>query len=76
MRGAQPCQRRVAARDDTAVQLGPHLGQCRANGTELGRVPVTAAPENAEGAIVEALTGKDYACVVVGGGIRKHEPLL
>ncbi|MFF4875202.1 hypothetical protein [Micromonospora sp. NPDC000668] len=32
--------------------------------------------ETAEGAIVEALTRKDYACVVVGGGIRKHEPLL
>jgi hypothetical protein len=32
--------------------------------------------ENAEAAIVEALTGRDYACVVVGGGIRTHEPLL
>ena len=32
--------------------------------------------ENAEAAIVEALTGNDYACVVIGGGIRKHEPLL
>ncbi|MEU4332680.1 sigma factor [Nonomuraea dietziae] len=29
-----------------------------------------------EGAIVEALTRKDYACVVIGGGIRTHEPLL
>jgi hypothetical protein len=32
--------------------------------------------ENPEGAIVEALTRKDYACVVIGGGVRKHEPLL
>ncbi|MDG4759725.1 hypothetical protein [Micromonospora sp. WMMD710] len=32
--------------------------------------------ETAEAAIVEALTRKEYACVVVGGGIRKHEPLL
>jgi hypothetical protein len=32
--------------------------------------------ESAEAAIVEALTRDDYACVVVGGGIRKHEPLL
>ncbi|MEN3612274.1 hypothetical protein [Plantactinospora sp. ZYX-F-223] len=32
--------------------------------------------ENPEGAIVEALTRTDYACVVIGGGIRKHEPLL
>jgi hypothetical protein len=35
------------------------------------------APEDdAEAAIVEALTLRPYACVVVGGGIRKHEPLL
>jgi hypothetical protein len=32
--------------------------------------------EDAEAAIVEALTRKDYACVVVGGGIRGYEPLL
>lgn len=37
---------------------------------------LVALDENAEGEIVEALTRKDYACVVVGGGIRKHEPLL
>jgi hypothetical protein len=37
---------------------------------------LVAPDENAEGAIVEALTRKDYACVVIGGGIRKHEPLL
>src|SRR5690242_8864122 len=32
--------------------------------------------ENAEEAIVAALTGRDYACVVIGGGIRTYEPLL
>jgi len=32
--------------------------------------------ESPEAQIVEALTGNDYACVVIGGGIRKHEPLL
>jgi hypothetical protein len=37
---------------------------------------LVALDENAEGTIVEALTRKDYACVVIGGGIRKHEPLL
>ncbi|MEV0293665.1 hypothetical protein [Nocardia sp. NPDC050710] len=37
---------------------------------------LVALDENAEGAIVEALTDKDYACVVIGGGIRKPEPLL
>ncbi|SCE94118.1 hypothetical protein GA0074695_2315 [Micromonospora viridifaciens] len=37
---------------------------------------LVALDENPEGTIVEALTAKDYACVVIGGGIRKHEPLL
>src|SRR4051812_21962031 len=32
--------------------------------------------ENPEAAVVAALGRTDYACVVVGGGIRKHEPLL
>ncbi|MDG4823231.1 hypothetical protein O7635_15350 [Asanoa sp. WMMD1127] len=27
-------------------------------------------------AIAAALTARDYACVVIGGGIRKHDPLL
>jgi hypothetical protein len=26
--------------------------------------------------LVEALAGQDYACIVIGGGIRTHEPLL
>jgi len=37
---------------------------------------LVALDENPEGAIVEALTGNDYGCVVIGGGIRTHEPLL
>jgi phosphoribosylformimino-5-aminoimidazole carboxamide ribonucleotide (ProFAR) isomerase len=37
---------------------------------------LVAPDENPEASIIEALTRKDYACVVVGGGIRKHEPLL
>ena len=32
--------------------------------------------DTAEPQIVEQLTRKDYACVVVGGGIRKPEPML
>ncbi|MCA2225730.1 hypothetical protein [Nonomuraea aurantiaca] len=35
-----------------------------------------ALDDNPEGAIVEALTRYDYACIVIGGGIRKYEPLL
>ncbi|TYC01226.1 hypothetical protein FXF53_12135 [Micromonospora sp. WP24] len=37
---------------------------------------LVAPEEDVEAAIVAALTGKDYACVVIGGGLRKHEPLL
>ncbi|WP_214324193.1 hypothetical protein [Nonomuraea sediminis] len=37
---------------------------------------LVALGENPEGTIVEALTREDYACVVIGGGIRTHEPLL
>jgi hypothetical protein len=37
---------------------------------------LVAPDDQPEAAIVAALTGRDYACVVVGGGIRKHEPLL
>jgi hypothetical protein len=37
---------------------------------------LVAPEDNPEAAIVDALTSKDYACVVIGGGIRRHEPLL
>jgi hypothetical protein len=37
---------------------------------------LVALAENPEEAIVEALTRQDYACVVIGGGIRRPEPLL
>jgi phosphoribosylformimino-5-aminoimidazole carboxamide ribonucleotide (ProFAR) isomerase len=37
---------------------------------------LVAPEEGPEQEIAEALTRADYACVVVGGGIRKHEPLL
>ncbi|GAA3990891.1 hypothetical protein GCM10022247_07140 [Allokutzneria multivorans] len=32
--------------------------------------------EGAEDVVVRALSAKDYACVVIGGGIRTHAPLL
>ncbi|WFE35568.1 hypothetical protein [Micromonospora sp. WMMD975] len=37
---------------------------------------LTATDADAEREIAAALTRRDYACVVIGGGIRKHEPLL
>lgn len=32
--------------------------------------------ETAEAVVVEALTRAEYACVLIGGGIRRHEPYL
>ncbi|GAA3432775.1 hypothetical protein GCM10018954_023780 [Kutzneria kofuensis] len=37
---------------------------------------LVAPDDEPEAAIAEALRRKEYACVVVGGGIRKHEPYL
>ncbi|MBP2708293.1 hypothetical protein JOL79_31390 [Microbispora sp. RL4-1S] len=37
---------------------------------------LVALDENPEEVIAEALTRGNYVCVVIGGGIRKHEPLL
>jgi hypothetical protein len=37
---------------------------------------LVAVDDTAESRIVESLTTKLYDCVVVGGGIRKPEPLL
>ncbi|MCS7475683.1 hypothetical protein ACFFQW_35370 [Umezawaea endophytica] len=35
-----------------------------------------AVDEGLEAAVVEALTGAEYGCVVIGGGLRTHEPLV
>jgi hypothetical protein len=63
--------------DPEPVQAAIARGQARfgEHGIEADMCLV-ALDENAAGAIVEALTSNDYACVVIGGGIRKHEPLL
>jgi hypothetical protein len=37
---------------------------------------LVALDDDPEGAIVAALTREDHVCVVIGGGIRTHEPLL
>lgn len=37
---------------------------------------LVALDDDPEGAVGEALGGADYRCVVIGGGIRTHEPLL
>jgi hypothetical protein len=63
--------------DAAAVRVGLQYGLARFEDSELIAdqclVPLDAT---AERRIVEALTGENYECVVVGGGIRKPEPLL
>jgi hypothetical protein len=68
---------RIPGWDPEPVVAAIKRGQARFD--ELGieaDMCLVAPDENPEDAIVEALTRTDYACVVVGGGIRKHEPLL
>ncbi|WP_245681610.1 hypothetical protein [Actinomadura kijaniata] len=63
--------------DPEPVQAAIARGQARFDdhGIEADHCLV-ALDEHPEEAIVEALTREEYACVVIGGGIRKHEPLL
>ncbi len=63
--------------DPEPVQAAIKLGQDRFG--ELGvdaDLCLVALDASAESTIAAALTREDYACVVIGGGIRKHEPLL
>ena len=63
--------------DPAPVQAAIERGQRRflEHGIEADMCLV-AIDDNAEATVVEALSGADYACVVVGGGIRKDESLL
>jgi hypothetical protein len=63
--------------DPEPVQAAIARGQARFDdhGIEAD-LCLVGLDENPEGTIVDALTHEDYACVVIGGGIRKHEPLL
>jgi hypothetical protein len=69
--------RAVPGVDAALVETAIGMGQARfhAEGIEsdlcLVKVDETARPQ-----IIEALTRKPYACVVVGGGIRKPEEML
>ena len=68
---------RIPGWDPEPVVAAIERGQARFG--ELGieaDMCLVAPDDKPEEAIVGALTGADYACVVVGGGIRKHEPLL
>lgn len=63
--------------DAAAVRAGLEYGLSRFDDSDLTAdqclVPLDAT---AERRIVDALAARQYDCVVVGGGIRKPEPLL
>jgi len=63
--------------DPEPVQAAIARGQARFDdlGIEADYC-LLALDENPEAAVVDALTRGDHACVVIGGGIRSHEPLL
>ncbi|GAA3239304.1 hypothetical protein ACFO1B_09615 [Dactylosporangium siamense] len=68
---------RIPGWDPAPVVAAIERGQARFAEHGLEADLCLVAPDDApEAAIVEALAAEDYACVVVGGGIRKHEPLL
>ncbi|MFI2477156.1 hypothetical protein [Nocardia xishanensis] len=61
----EPVLAAIARGRDRFEELGIEADYC-----------LVALDENAEATIVDVLTRKDYVCVVIGGGIRTHEPLL
>lgn len=63
--------------DPEPVQAAIARGQARfdEHGIEADYCLVSL-DENPEAEVVAALTREDHACVVIGGGIRTHEPLL
>ncbi|MER7457378.1 hypothetical protein [Micromonospora sp. NPDC126480] len=69
---------RIPGWDPEPVEAAIRRGQARfaEHGIEADLCLVALDDNNAEATIVAALSGRDYACVVIGGGIRKHEPLL
>ncbi|ASR39595.1 hypothetical protein BAY61_23740 [Prauserella marina] len=73
--GIDPATLQVA--DPETVTTAMRRGRSRFDdhGIEADWCLVTV-DEAPEAAIIEALVRKDYDCVVIGGGIRKPEPLL
>jgi hypothetical protein len=68
---------RIPGWDPEPVVAAIERGQARCGEYGIDADLCLVAPDdNAEDAVVTALRRRDYACVVVGGGIRKHEPLL
>ena len=68
---------RVDGWDPAPVQAAITRGQARCS--DLGIEAdwcLVALDDQPERAITEALTRHAFSCVVIGGGIRSHEPLL
>jgi hypothetical protein len=68
---------RIPGWDPAPVEAAVARGQARfdEHGIEAD-LCLVALDDQPEEAIVAALGREDYACVVIGGGIRKHEPSL
>ncbi|MFI2712249.1 hypothetical protein ACH495_19200 [Micromonospora sp. NPDC018662] len=68
---------RIPGWDPTPVVAAIDSGHARfaEHGIEAD-LCLVAPDADTEETIAAALTRRAYACVVVGGGIRKHEPLL
>jgi hypothetical protein len=63
--------------DPGPVQAAIARGRTRFDDHDIAADYCLVSPEGRpEQAVAEALTGHTYACVVIGGGIRTHEPLL
>jgi len=68
---------RVPGWDPEPVVAATARGQARFGEYGIEADLCLVAPdENPDDEVTAALTRRDYACVVVGGGLRKHEPLL
>lgn len=69
--------RAVPGVDADLVEQAVARGQSRFDGQGIDADLCLVGPNvTAESEIAEHLKRKEYACVVVGGGIRKPEPLL
>lgn len=63
--------------DPAPVQAAIARGRARFDDHGIAADYCLVSPgERPEQAVADALAGADYACVVIGGGIRTDEPLL